>query len=482
LRRAARVGFLVATAVLITALVWRHMAYGLRADGLWYVAEGEWVLQHGALPERDIFCFSSTQSRWLLPVPGSEIGFAWVMDHAGIWALLALTTAAAALGRLLMWVPHARGTLARAAALPLLVMTVVVDGDKISPRGQVFGDIGIAILLIALWRMKRGARVHPLAAVALGALWNNLHPSVMLAIILPPIVALSLLLDPEEDRPPLLPFFVFAGLVALGTGATPYGYTLMLDDLRRSADSSIGWTDVFRSPPLHEPIWILALAVGLVVVGLRMRKGDARQRNSEVLLLLFFVVATCYWRRYGPLLMGVSTVIVGRMADGVSLPSWGRRAETWLLAALAAGELAVAFGAARTRRDPWGYLPVAAVAYIEAHHLPDNVINQVGWGGYLDYAWKGERKAFIDGRNLLFVNGVFDDYLLLQSVLPGWELVLDVYEAGTVLEQSGSKLDQALGASTRWREVFRDRLAVVYTRRGAGGEVGVAPREAGAGP
>jgi hypothetical protein len=117
------------------------------------------------------------------------------------------------------------------------------------------------------------------------------------------------------------------------------------------------------------------------------------------------------------------------------------------------------------RRDPFRDVPVLATSAVERLDLPDRVLNPYHWGGYLEWAWAGRRKVFIDGRNQLFSNGVFDDSRAIASVAPQTATLLDIYEIGTVLWEAGTPLDDALAQDPRGRAVRRDHLAVVYVRR-----------------
>ena len=115
-------------------------------------------------------------------------------------------------------------------------------------------------------------------------------------------------------------------------------------------------------------------------------------------------------------------------------------------------------------KDPWRDVPLEEAAAIETAGLPDRIANLYHWGGYLDYAWAGRRKVFIDGRNQLFDRQVFHDFERLDR-LDSWQEVLDRHAINTVLWERGSALDRALLASPAWAPVVRGRLAVVYVRR-----------------
>jgi hypothetical protein len=77
------------------------------------------------------------------------------------------------------------------------------------------------------------------------------------------------------------------------------------------------------------------------------------------------------------------------------------RSAPWLAAAFL-GALAVV--AIRDRDPPWGVgvdwpmFPRDAAAFVKARALPEPVFNSWDFGGYVDFAWGGTPRTFLDGR------------------------------------------------------------------------------------
>jgi hypothetical protein len=124
--------------------------------------------------------------------------------------------------------------------------------------------------------------------------------------------------------------------------------------------------------------------------------------------------------------------------------------------------------------DPERDVPVtAAVVAREASRAQtaarepfSRVVDPLHWGGYLAYAWMGDPRYWIDGRDHLFLfgNGVFDDQAALRRGDADSLDLLDAYEAGVVLWERGMPLDAILRSRPEWRLVHADRIAVVYVR------------------
>jgi hypothetical protein len=452
--------WLILCVTFVIALVWHHMT--MRGDSFWCLAGGDWVLSRGALPERDPFAFTSSDAPFVLSMPAFQIGGAWLVGHAGLRALMLACTLATAAGLVLVWLVSARSLAARSVSFALVVFAVELDAEDISARGQSFGDLGFALLLLLLFRLRNGGRVRWWCFALLGACWVNFHPSFVIAVLLPLGFVAALLLEPRAARAPLLPFVAASVLAATGAFLSPQPIPLVVADLKLLVDPTTSHIDLFNSPDFHRILWALAPASGIALAALRASRGDREGRASDAALLCAFVGATCLARRYGTLLVALEIAIAGRLLDR-ELPPIGRRLRVPLAivaAALAAGTMAFAF----EKKEPLALVPARAVEAVDRLRAPDRVISPYYWGGYLEWAWGGRRKVFIDGRNGYFANGTFDDAERLEQ-LAGWSDVLDAYEARTVLWVRGSPLDEALATDSRWAIAYRDAMAVVYVRR-----------------
>jgi hypothetical protein len=492
--------WLACSIALITALVWNNM--DILGDGFWTMAAGRIVLETHALPGRDPYAYTSTARRFILQMPATEIGLAWLGDHAGLLAVIAAATLAVAAAVTWVWLEHARSLAARMVTLPVAAFVVILQMDDLSVRGQAFGDLAFAALLacmahlrgaqgsreISAKRRHGSARARAWAApIALGAAWANLHPSFLLGVVVPLAWAAASLFDKTHDthdtptgaRARARAMATFAALFAAGTILNPYGPELLLDVVRLASNPTTARIDLFLSPDFHSP-WPLALvALSLATLLLCLREGPPARRTSDAAMVAVFLVASCVARRYAPLAAMVDLATLGGVADTwlLRLPRLARDARApkhgartvLLIAALASAELALAARLASTRKDPLFHVPAASAAFIAASPLPDHVFAPYHWGGYLEWAWRGRRKVFVDGRNQLFPASVLEDARAIEAGTesiagPTWDALLDIYELRTALAESGSMLDARLRANPAWTETHRDARAAVYVR------------------
>lgn len=447
-------------AAFVVALVWHHMT--MRGDSFWSLAGGDWILSRGETRMGDPFSFASTDAPFVLTMPAFQVGGAWLVARVGLRAFMLACALATASGVLLLWWTSARSLGARVVSFGLVLFDVELGAGDASARGQTFGDLAFSILLVFLFRLRRGARVPAWAFFVLGVAWANVHPSFLLAIALPLAFAAFERLEPAEARAPAGPFLLASLAATAGAFVTPQPTDLAWDAVKLFFDPTTSHIDLFNSPDFRSALWLLAPASALALAALRAVRGDARGRGGDAALLFAFVLATCTARRYGTLLVGVEIAIAGPLLDRELPPL----AAFWRvpLALVAASFVGLAVVFAHEPKDPFALVPAGAVTAIKRIHAPDRVVSPYYWGGFLEWVWAGQRKVFVDGRNQYFENGAFDDAHRLEQ-LAGWSDVLDAYEARTVLWLRHSPLDQALAADPRWAIAYSDAMAVVYIRR-----------------
>lgn len=474
--RALELGCAALSLVALVALSWRHM--DLLGDSFWSIATGRWILEHGRLPETDPFSFTA-EREWLVHMPLSQIVFAWVEQAVGVLGL-ELFGALTFTGALVcLWWGHARNAPSRLLTWPLLLLLVAVQCNDLCVRGQLFGDLFVALLLGCLFRMRDGRAVHPLLPLGMGSVWINLHASAFLSVALP--LAFGLAIQLAEPRwlsaaggarrssalaRALRPWLTFAGLAALGLLANPYGVHLVGDLIGLMRAASTAEIDLFGPPDFSSPGTLLTIAVVLAVLVLSVRRRSARVGLPEALVLGALLVAACAARRHQPLALAFAIAVVARdLSQRVPHLLQDPAARRWATIATAAVATATSIYGLSTDKDPWRDVPFDEARLIEDAGLPDHVANIYHWGGFLDYAWAGRRKVFIDGRNQLFER-TFADSRRLNRV-EEWAEVLDRYRINTVLWERGSALDYALSQSPDWAMLQRGRIAVVYVRRQA---------------
>lgn len=454
--------WIVSASLLTVAFIWRSME--IHGDGFWYMVAGDWILDHGHLPDRDHFSFTSDKTGWPLHMPACQVGIAWIMRHGGPYVVLAAATVFEAASLLLVWLPYGPAWI-KPITWVFLMFAVVADVETLSARGQVVGDLAFAALLVCLWRLRGGRRVSPIVAMLLAGFWINFHPSALLSVAMPCLFVGALALEPKQRRPSLSPFLLFGLFSLIGMGLTPLSYLQLALDLRLLTSETTYRINLFRSPDFSNPWWLLLVVLFVAAISVRTRVPIERFRRSDVALLLVLLAATCISRRYLPVTTALTVAILGDLARYLSPPRLRLRRFGTIVAGVSLIQCGVAAFWLAQAKDPWRMSPVQAAQFVQDFKLPMHVMNPYWWGGYLLYKWRGLPPVFIDGRGELYMNGVLDDYLIVDNLLPGWRGVLKTYDINTVLWVRDGPLDKALSTDPEWRLLYRDRTAVVYVRR-----------------
>jgi hypothetical protein len=92
------------------------------------------------------------------------------------------------------------------------------------------------------------------------------------------------------------------------------------------------------------------------------------------------------------------------------------------------------------------------------------------WADYLIYRLYPETRVFFDGRSDFYGEAVGEDYRALMLAGRKSREVLDRYGFTAALLPLDWPLGQILECDPDWREVYRDRLAVLLVRRGGSGQ------------
>ena len=451
---------------------WRFM--DLLGDSFWSIALGRWMIEHVSLPEGEPFSYAASEGPWLSNMPLTQVVLYLVEHRLGLTGVLAFGALVLTVALALTWIPHAKTDGARAWGLALCAASVFAQRDELCVRGQLFGDLWFALLLLWLYRLHDGKKASPVWGLALGALWVNTHPSFLYAFpfLGAAFVGRALRVNWGADKSATislrtreaLPVAGFAGCLAAGTLINPYLYRLPVFAVELFAMPSTQSINLFLPPSFSQPEVIVALAFGVGLTAYGMVRKSKGSPFDSALLLLALVAAANSMRLLGPLLMlevVVACRILSRIQVQIRIWPRARHAVLWLWPFIL---FAVSFP---TTKSATANVPVEAAAFIEQNRLPDPVMNVYHWGGYLDYAWYGKRKIFIDGRNYRFENGTYEAYLRLWSGSENWREELDRYASNTVLWERGTFLDMALTQSPDWVPVFREGFAVVFVRRSA---------------
>jgi hypothetical protein len=289
-----------------------------------------------------------------------------------------------------------------------------------------------------------------------------------------------------------------AGFAAAVTSlVNPYGWKLHAHIYRYLSNRFLmEHIDEFQSPNFHGVAQrCFALLVLAAMVALAARDRDLRV--SEGLVTLFALYSGFYSSRnipvsslllvlvIGPLLsgaiknLGVRKIrlrqLIVRMAaftERMVAVESSLRGHLWAIAAVAFSCWIAAHGG---RLGPNRLMdahfdgkrfPIAAVDFLGRRGPEERVPVTVPdyWGGYLIYRLYPRTQVAVDDRHDLYGEEFFKSYLKMVHVEPGWDGLLEQYQARCVLVPKASALANILEQSPPWKSVYADDVAVIFER------------------
>jgi len=446
-------------------------------DSHWHITVGNWILEHRAVPDVDIYSFTFNGQPWIAKEWLSQVLLAGAYDIAGWGGVVALAAAAfaatfALLLRLLL------RDLRPVPAILFVGVAIAMTAPHLLARPHALAMPFMLLWVAGLVRAVEERRTpEPLLLVCM-LLWANLHGGFTLGLMLAGAFALEAVFTARDtgERKALffgwLKFGVAAGLVAC---ITPYGAESILVTLRIfNLGDSLRLIMEWRSPDFHRmpmqelvllvalylalsrglklPLLRLLIVIGLVHLYLRYA------RNAEVLAMLAPLAIAPLLARQWPSLRpdpeskGLLNKLAGPAGHG----------------ALALGlALAISYAGGMIRlagiAPPSDNTPSAALAYAREAGLNGHVFNHYGYGGFLISAGV---PTFIDGRGELYGGEFIKRYVEAVNLLgeEPLEQVLDRWHIDWTLLARDTPANKLLARLPGWHQAYSDEQATIFVR------------------
>jgi len=446
----------------------------LDGDLHWQRWLGRTIVERGAIPRalgNESFSApgaSWTPQEWLFSLAASRAtdGIGWDLFAGGI-ALCALAALAVA-----SWHAERRG------ASPLAIVVCLV------PAGLgLFASFGVRVQvaawpLLALYLFLLDLE-GPLAfaAIAVAAVWSNVHASAMLAPILAGAAAFGTFVDDRGSSPA----FRRRALIAVGSAiaicANPFGVGLPIYALSlfnsplKDQITEWGATDLGNYSFVLGALPLLALACIAAVPQAR------RSARDIVLLVVFSYLLLSAARNIALFGLVALPIVAPALTRAFKLfapsppPRDARAARTERIAGIvmpAIGlvlALIVGIGLLRSGERTKDTLAAHAIASLESLPGERRVF-------CADFAWCGlalgkpNVRVFLDGRADPYPLAVWIDFDKIARLRPSWREALTRYDVDTIVVAKDAPLDQALafGAPKAWRSTYVDKSFRVWIR------------------
>jgi hypothetical protein len=442
----------------------------LDPDTMWQITVGQWILDHRAVPETDVYSFTMRGQPWISTQWLAQVIYAKAFSIAG-WSGPVVVAASAIAATFALLAKFLTRRLSDSTTLVFLAAALALTVPHLLARPHV-----LALPLMVAWAGgmiaaadRRGA--PPFWLLPVMALWANLHGGFVFGLVLIAPIGLDAVLsaDAASRRSLILRWAAFAVAALVLSCCTPYGWNSLLASQKilalgdalplirewRPADfGSVGPLEIFlllgiglallrgiQLPPLR-----IVLLLGLVHMAL------AQGRAAEILALL------------APLILAAPLAKQIGGAEGchsnAAPPPRGM-----LFAGVAALLLAGTFAFASVHRyEPHTQgSPVAAVAELKKLNLT-RVFNDYDFGGYLI---ANGVAPFIDGRTELYGEKFFVDHNAASGLMEPENLfrLLEDYKIEATLMRTQSAATKLLDHIDGWQKIYADDIATIHLRK-----------------
>jgi hypothetical protein len=436
-------------------------------DTLWQIMVGQWIIDHRAVPETDIYSFTMRGQPWISTQWLAQVFYAKAYAVAG-WSGPVVLAAGAIAATFALLAKFLSARLTTAATMMIVAGALLLTAAHLLARPHV-----LALPVLVAWvggliaAADRGEAPSPWLLPLL-TLWANLHGGFVFGLALIAPIALDGMWRkaPAARKSLAWRWIGFACAALAASCITPYGWNALLASgkilrLGEALPLITEWHPIgFGSLGAFEICLLgmleLALWRGVVLPPLRivlllglLHMALSAARNLEVLALV------------GPIVLAAP---LARQIGGPDDAGEPRRPTLLHVASAlcicAATLLVASFGhyAPADRNSP-----VAAVAELKRLHV-SRVFNDYDFGGYMI---ADDVPTFIDGRTELFGEKfVVDHHLASELIEPDqFFTMLDGYKIEATLLRTQSAAAKLLDHLDGWRKVYDDGTATIHLRR-----------------
>jgi len=439
-------------------------------DTMWQVTVGQWILDHRAVPETDVFSFTMRGQPWISTQWLAQVVFA--KSHALFgWSGPVVISAAAIAATFALFTKFLNRHLSESTTLVFVAAALVLTVPHLLARPHVLAMPVMVAWVCGLIAAADRRDAPSFWVLPLMALWSNLHGGFVLGLVLIAPIALDAVVSANANSRPslVLRWAVFGAAALIAACLNPYGWNALLAAQKilglggalplimewRPADfSSVGPLEICLLLGLGLALWrgvkLPPLRIVLLLGFLHMALSQGRA--SEILALL------------APLVLAAP--LAGQIGGNEISPSRAAApARGVLFAALAVLLMAGTFAYASVHRfEPHPHsAPVAAVAELKKLNV-ERVFNDYDFGGYLIASGVA---PFIDGRTELYGEKFFVDHNAASGLMQPENLfrLLEQYRIEATLMRTQSAATKLLDHIDGWQKVYADDIATIHVRK-----------------
>lgn len=444
------------------------------SDLWWHLRDAQILVQQHSLSSVDAYSFTATGLPWINFSWLSELIYYLAYKALGLQGILLTFFAVVALIYVGVYYLSCRnGANCKDAAITTFA-AICLGGVSIGPRMLLFGWLCmIGVLLVLDYFRRTGSGLWLLPPIF--ALWINCHGSWPFGLVVLGIFLVSGLVEgrwgavvaTRWNGSQLKQLLIASAASLAALLVNPFGYKLLLVPVRFSSMTRVltRFVEEWHPASLSNLDGIFAFGVILALFATFLLSSGT-WRLDEVLLIAFALWSALSHVRF---VFFLGMVAMPILAPRLSLfPPYEReRDKKYLNAAIIIVVIAAMvyfFPSEINLQQKFDdEYPKAALAFMQGQNISGRIFNQYKFGGYMEFH-APQFKTFIDGRAELFtMNDTFADYLQATGISKPFE-TLDKYNIQCVFLEPDEPLVYVLQHSSGWRQVYSDRIAVVFER------------------
>jgi hypothetical protein len=437
-------------------------------DTLWQVTVGQWILDHRAVPETDVYSFTMRGQPWISTQWLAQVIYAKAYALAG-WSGPVVLAAAASAATFALLTKFLSRNLSESAALVFAAAALALSAPHLLARPHV---LAMPVMLAWVGGLIAAADRHSAPSfrlLPLMALWANLHGGFVFGLVVVAHVALDAVVNAEANvrRTLALRWAVFGFAALLAGCCTPYGWNSLLASQKILAlGSALPLITEWRPADFGNlrPFEICLLAA----IGLSLYRGVRLPPLRIVLVLGLLHMALAQGRAAEILALLAPLVLaapLARQIGGADVAASGTASRGVLFASVAVALLAgtLAFASVHRFAPNTDNSPVSAVTELKKLNF-SRVFNDYDFGGYLI---ANNVAPFIDGRTELYGEKFLVDHDAATGLKQPENLfrLLDQYQIEATLMRTQSAATKLLDHMDGWQKIYADDIATIHVRK-----------------
>jgi hypothetical protein len=439
-------------------------------DTMWQITVGQWILDHHAVPETDIYSFTMYGQPWISPQWLAQVLYAKAFALFDWSGPVVMAASAIALTFALLAANLSR-RLSESATLVFIAAALALAAPHLLARPYVLAMPAMVLWIGGLVDAADRREAPPFWLLPLIALWANLHGGFAFGLFFVGPIALDCVVgaDSKARKQLVLRWAAFGFAAVAAACCTPYGWNAILAsqkilELRSARPLIVEW-----HPSDFSSIGSFEITL-LLGIGLALYRGVKLPPMRILLLLGLLHMALAQGRAAEILTLAAPMLLaepLARQVEGAAASVSNRFAPprgalvTGLAITLVAGTFA--YGSVHRFAPHMHGSPVAAVAELKKLHV-SRVFNDYGFGGYLIASGV---PTFIDGRTELFGEKFFVDHNNASGLMEPENLfrLLDQYKIEATLMRTQSAATKLLDHMDGWQKIYSDDIATIHLRK-----------------